>query len=243
MGRQKIVAGNWKMNLLPTEAKQLAETLAQGSAHLPQDVTVILCPSHIYLSAVQQCIAGTNIKIGAQNTHFEKSGAYTGEVSPAMLKAMGIEYVIIGHSERRDLFGENNVIIQNKVKAALAEGLNVILCCGESLETREAQLIDALTGITPEQMSHIVLAYEPIWAIGTGKTATAEQAQSMHAHIRKVIETIYNSTIAQNTSILYGGSCKPSNAQEIFANPDVDGGLIGGAALVAQDFEAIIKSF
>ena len=213
---------------------------------------VVVCTPAVDFAAVSEVIKGTNIKLGAENMHWKESGAYTGELSAAMLKESGVEYVILGHSERRQYFGETNETVNKRVRAALDNGLKVILCVGEVLEEREQgvtfevvgmQTKIALQGVSEEELKNVIIAYEPVWAIGTGKTATAEQAQEIHAFIRSLIAEKYGKEIADNCSILYGGSCKPSNAKELFANPDVDGGLIGGAALKVSDFKGIIDAF
>lgn len=248
--RKAIIAGNWKMNKTPQEAKELINAIAP----LVKDATVdvVACTPFVDLSAAQEAANGTNIQIGAENCHWAKSGAFTGEVSAEMLSAMGVKIVIIGHSERRQYFGETDVTVHDRTRAALDAGLTVILCVGETLEQREQGITNelcamqtkiALGGVSEEELKRIIIAYEPVWAIGTGKTATADQAQDMHAHIRKVVEDKYGKEIAGNCSILYGGSCKPDNAPEIFGKPDVDGGLIGGAALKADSFMGIIEAF
>jgi len=247
--RNKIVAGNWKMN------KNMAGTdalLAELSAKLPDtDAKVMVSPTFVNLASAFRQLDGSKIEVIAQNMHFAESGAYTGEISADMLLNIGINTVILGHSERRAYFGETDEILEKKVKAALAHEMTVMFCFGEELEDRksgnhfkvvESQLKNALFGLDASAWSSIILAYEPVWAIGTGETASPEQAQEMHAFIRKTIAAAFNQTIADNVSILYGGSVKPSNAEEIFSKPDVDGGLIGGAALVADDFFAIIKA-
>jgi len=247
--RNKIVAGNWKMN------KNMAGTdalLAELSAKLPDtDAKVMVSPTFVNLASAVRQLDGSKIEVIAQNMHFAESGAYTGEISADMLLNIGINTVILGHSERRAYFGETDEILEKKVKAALAHEMTVMFCFGEELEDRksgnhfnvvENQLKNALFGLDASAWSSIILAYEPVWAIGTGETASPEQAQEMHAFIRKTIAAAFNQTIADNVSILYGGSVKPSNAEEIFSKPDVDGGLIGGAALVADDFFAIIKA-
>ncbi len=249
--RKKIAAGNWKMNLGRDQAVVLTQDIAEGS--IPEDVHVILGTPFIYLhelNAMLQDVKG--IKLAAQNCHQMPSGAYTGEVSASMLKSIGIEYVILGHSERRMYFNESDELLRAKVDIALKEGLKVIFCCGEPLEIREAnsqngyvsrQLVNSLFHLSEADFSNIVIAYEPIWAIGTGKTASAEQAQEMHAFIRALVQEKYSAETAVDLSILYGGSVKPANASELFANPDVDGGLVGGASLDAQGFLSIINAF
>ncbi len=247
--RSKIVAGNWKMN------KNLAETealLTELSAKLPDTTAeIMVAPTFVNLaSAVNHC-EDSSVEVIAQNMHFAESGAYTGEISADMLLNIGIETVIIGHSERRAYFGETDEILAKKVAAALKNKLRVMFCFGEELNDRksgnhfkvvESQLRNAVFDLDAAAWSNIVLAYEPVWAIGTGETASPEQAQEMHAFIRSTVTDVYDSSVASNVSILYGGSVKPSNAVEIFSKPDVDGGLIGGAALVAADFVAIIKA-
>ena len=247
--RNKIVAGNWKMNKNMEGTDAL---LSELSAKLPDtDAMVMVSPTFVNLASAVRQLEGSKIQVIAQNMHFAESGAYTGEISADMLLNIGINTVIIGHSERRAYFGETDDILSKKVKAALAKEMKVVFCFGEELEDRksgnhfkvvESQLKNALFGLDTSAWSNIVLAYEPVWAIGTGETASPEQAQEMHAFIRKTIGAGFNQTIADNVSILYGGSVKPGNAEEIFSKPDVDGGLIGGAALVADDFIAIVKA-
>ena len=250
--RRKIVAGNWKMNTLPSEGLILAKEVIAKSVEVAGDVELVVIPPFTHLNELTKLSSGTRVAVGAQNCARWVSGAYTGEVSAAMLNAMGVKYVIIGHSERREYFGETNSHLYEKVKQALANNLMPIFCCGEKLDEREAnqhfqvvkqQVGESLFALDEQAIKQIVIAYEPVWAIGTGKTATAEQAQEMHAFIRQLLAEKYGSAIADSISILYGGSCKPSNAAEIFVKPDVDGGLIGGASLVAADFIAIAKSF
>lgn len=250
MKRLQIVAGNWKMNKTFDEGRELATAIINGLGS--SDNVVIICPPFIHLNHLATISKGiTNFHIGAQNCHFEKSGAYTGEVSASMLKSCGVSFVITGHSERRTLFGETDEVVKKKVDAILDEGLRPIFCCGEPLEVREAgehftfveqQIKASLFHLDREAFGRVVIAYEPIWAIGTGKTATPEQAQEMHARIRSLIEEKFGSETAQSTTILYGGSCKPSNAKELFNQIDIDGGLIGGASLKAEDFLSIVKS-
>ena len=216
----------------------------------PGETRVIIAPPFTHLSKIRELI--DLVKLGAQDCASEPSGAYTGEVSPEMLLSTGVEYVILGHSERRSYFHEHNELLNRKMKLALSSGLSPIFCCGELLEERESgklydvvkeQLKVGLADLTPEEMSRVVVAYEPVWAIGTGVVATPEQAQEMHRYIRDLLAEIFNREVADETSILYGGSCKPSNASELFSKPDVDGGLIGGASLKAEDFVAIIHAF
>jgi triosephosphate isomerase len=248
--RQKIVAGNWKMNTLLKEGMELAKAVEQLEKEKTKDALVIIAPPYTHLSRISDLV--DRVCLASQNCAFEPSGAFTGEISPEMLLSTGVEYVIIGHSERRTLFGENNDLLNKKVKLALATGLKPIFCCGEVLEEREAgklfevvteQLKVGLAGLSREDMGKVVIAYEPVWAIGTGVVATPDQAQEMHHFIRDLLSQIFDAHVAENTSILYGGSCKPSNAGELFANPDVDGGLIGGASLKAEDFIAIVNAF
>ncbi len=250
--RQKIVAGNWKMNNGKGETKNLITELQEEIKDLTLDNTrVIIAPSFINLESAVTQTEDTKIEVVAQNMHQAKNGAYTGEVSADMLKSVGIRTVIIGHSERRAIFKESDEILAEKVNAALANGLEVIFCFGEKLEERKtdnhllevgSQLRNSILHIAAEDWSKVILAYEPVWAIGTGETASPEQAQEMHAFIRNVIAKKYTQEIADNLSILYGGSVKPANAKEIFSKPDVDGGLIGGASLKAVDFSSIIKA-
>ncbi len=251
--RKNLVAGNWKMNTSFQEAKKLASEVA----NMVKDeeisgVEVVICVPFPYLSVASKLSEGTGVKVGAQNCSQKASGAYTGEVSVTMLKSMEVPYVVIGHSERREYFSESNELLTEKIDIALANDLTPIFCCGESLETREAgdhfefvcqQLTESLFHLTAEQLQKLVIAYEPIWAIGTGKTASAEQAQEMHAKLRSHLANQYGNEVAEEISILYGGSVKPNNAKEIFAGKDVDGGLVGGASLDSRGFVDIIKSF
>jgi triosephosphate isomerase len=252
--RKKIVAGNWKMNKTFEEAQALvSEVVNMVKDEVNNEAQVVLCPSFPYLPAITKAVADrANLHAGAQNCHQSESGAYTGEVSAAMLKSVGVEYVILGHSERRQYFNEDNQLLEAKVKAVLKQGLSPIFCIGESLEEREqdltfsvleTQLKEGLFHVSNEEFERVVIAYEPIWAIGTGKTASSQQAQEVHAFIREQIARAYDAAAAQNTSILYGGSCNPGNARELFACPDIDGGLIGGASLKSRDFLDIIKAF
>ncbi len=247
--RKKIVAGNWKMNKNIEETEVL---LSEVSAKLPDtDAKVMVSPTFVNLASAVNQLEDSTIEVIAQNMHFAESGAYTGEVSADMLLKIGVNTVILGHSERRAYFGETDEILRKKVKAALAKNMTVMFCFGEELSDRksdnhfnvvESQLKNALFGLDASDWDSIVLAYEPVWAIGTGETASPGQAQEMHAFVRNTIATAFDRDIADNVSILYGGSVKPSNAEEIFSKPDVDGGLIGGAALVADDFVAIVKA-
>ena len=247
--RKKIVAGNWKMNLTKNEGLLLVEGVVNGAN--TADVKVILAPPFPFISDAYSVTGRSGVSISGQNCHQEQNGAYTGEVSAAALKSFGCEYCIVGHSERRQYFGENDELINHKIKQLLENDLQPIYCCGESLEQREderhfevvgEQIQSALQGFTKDELKKIVFAYEPIWAIGTGVTATPEQAQEMHAFIRqKLAQVLVNE--AEEISILYGGSVKPDNAKELFSQKDIDGGLIGGASLNATDFLAIIDSF
>jgi len=250
--RSKIVAGNWKMNNDLAASKALANELKEGlSGKTLNNTRVLVAPSFVNLTAVKEATEGSVVEVAAQTMHQAKSGAYTGEVSGEMLTSIGLESVILGHSERREYFGENDALLAEKVDAALANNLEVIFCFGEVLEDRksgnhfsvvESQISNAIFHLAAADWSKIILAYEPVWAIGTGETATAEQAQEMHAFIRKIVAEKYDAALAEEVSILYGGSCKPGNAKEIFSKQDVDGGLIGGAALQSADFIAIIEA-
>ena len=249
--RKKIVAGNWKMNTTPAEGVELAKGVAEGKKEVCECVNFIVCPPFTHLSEVVKVTRGTGIAVGAQDCATEAKGAYTGEVAASMIASLGVEYVILGHSERRQYYGEISETLNKKMAQAYANNLTPIYCVGESLEERKAgkhfdvckaQIEEVVFNLTPEQYSKLVIAYEPVWAIGTGETATAEQAQEIHAYIREVLASKFGEAAAE-TPILYGGSCKPSNAAEIFAKEDVDGGLIGGAALKAEDFIAIGKGF
>ncbi len=252
--RKKIVAGNWKMNCTIEEALALAsEVIHMVKDEVNSDVTVVIAPPALYIDKLQQYVAPiANMGIAAQNCHSKSSGAYTGEISAVMLKALGIGYVILGHSERRQYFSETNAQLAEKVDAILANGMTPIFCCGESLELREStgflnyvanQLTESLFHLNAEDFSKVVIAYEPIWAIGTGLTASSAQAQEMHKFLRQHIASKYGIDIADKISLLYGGSCNAQNAQELFACEDVDGGLIGGASLKSRDFTTIAKSF
>ena len=241
MARKKIVAGNWKMNMTPSEAVKLVAELKDLVKN--DDVDVVYCVPAIDIVPVVEAVKGTNVKVGAENMYFEESGAYTGEISAAMLVDAGVKYVIIGHSERRDYFKEDDVLLNKKVKKAFEAGLTPILCCGESLEQREMgvtmdwirlQIKSDLAGITADQVKSMVIAYEPIWAIGTGKTATSDQAQEVCKGIRDCIAEIYDEATAEAVRIQYGGSMNAGNAAELLAKPDIDGGLIGGASLKAE---------
>ena len=250
--RQKIVAGNWKMNNDKAETKALIKGIKKSIKKLPLENTrVIISPSYVSLSSAVKKAKNTNIEVASQNMHQAKNGAYTGEISADMLKSIGVKIVIIGHSERREYFGETDELLAEKIDAVLANGLEAIFCFGEKLEERKkedhllevgSQLKNALFHLKATDFKNIILAYEPVWAIGTGETASPEQAQEMHAFVRNIIGKKFSKEVADSVSILYGGSVKPANAEEIFSKPDVDGGLIGGAALKAEDFAAIIKA-
>ena len=247
--RDAIIAGNWKMNKTPSETTALINEMKPLVAGA--DCKVVLCVPFVDIDAALKASAGSNIEIGAENCHFEKSGAFTGEVSPVMLKEMGVKYVIIGHSERRQYFAETDVTVNKRLKSALEEGLKVILCVGETLEQREqgitAELVAmqtkiALLGVSKEDAENVIIAYEPVWAIGTGKTATSDQAEEVCAIIRNVIADIYDKETAEGMTIQYGGSMNAKNADELLSKVDVDGGLIGGASLKAEDFSIIVKA-
>lgn len=249
--RAKIVAGNWKMNLNKEESIQLIEDLNKELENVELNSNrVIVAPPFLHLIPVKDKVE-SRIEVASQNMHFEKNGAFTGEISASMLKGVGVTTSIIGHSERREYFHETDAVLKQKVDNALAEEMEVIFCFGEKLEEREtnnhfkvvqSQLENALFHLKEEDFSNIILAYEPVWAIGTGKTASPEQAQEIHAFVRELLSKKYSANLADSVSILYGGSVKPANANEIFSKPDVDGGLIGGAALKAKDFIEIIKA-
>lgn len=247
--RTKIVAGNWKMNKDQAETKTLIQELIQQGEF--SNKRVMIAPTAVNLSAAKQALEGSKIEVVAQNMHQATSGAFTGEISGAMLKGINVDTVILGHSERRAYFGETDAVLEEKVAAALQQDLEVIFCFGEELEDRKSgkhfevvahQIKNALFGLDAAALKHIILAYEPVWAIGTGETASPEQAQEMHAFIRNLMAEKFGQASADGISILYGGSVKPNNAQEIFSKADVDGGLIGGASLKAEDFFAIVKS-
>ena len=247
MARRKIVAGNWKMNMTPSQAVALCDELKDLVKS--DDVDVVYCVPAIDIVPVVEAVKGTNVEVGAENMYFEEKGAYTGEISAAMLVDAGVKYVIIGHSERRDYFKEDDALLNKKVKKAFEAGLTPILCCGETLEQREMgitldwirmQIKSDLVDVTAEQVASMVIAYEPIWAIGTGKTATTEQAQEVCKAIRDCIAEVYDAATAEAVRIQYGGSVNAANAAELFAQPDIDGGLVGGASLKA-DFGKIVN--
>lgn len=246
--RKAIIAGNWKMHYTVDEAVKFIDELK------PQVVSanceVVVCPTFVCLDAVKKAVAGSNIKVGAQNMYFEEKGAFTGEIAPVMLESLNIDYVIIGHSERRQYFNETDETVNKKLKAVFAHNMVPILCVGESLEEREGNITEEvigrqikldLAGLTAEQVEKLVVAYEPIWAIGTGKTATADQANETIAFIRSVIAKVYGSEVADKTRIQYGGSVKPSTIKEQMGKSDIDGALVGGASLVAADFASIVN--
>lgn len=246
--RTPIIAGNWKMNKTPSEAVALIEELKP----LVKDakIDVVVCPTFVCLDAVLKATKGTNIKVGAQNMYFEESGAFTGEVAPNMLQELGVDYVVIGHSERRQYFAETDETVNLKVKAAFAHNLLPIVCCGETLEEREANVTNEvigkqikldLAGLTKQQAEKVVIAYEPIWAIGTGKTATDDQANETIGAIRNTVEEVYGKEIAEKVRIQYGGSVKPGTIKAQMAKPEIDGALVGGASLKAADFSAIVN--
>ena len=250
--RKNIVAGNWKMNMNLQEGVALAKELNEALTADKPNCDVIICTPFIHLASVAQILDKDVIGLGAENCADKEKGAYTGEVSAEMVKSTGAQYVILGHSERRGYYGETSEILKEKTLLALKNGLKVIFCIGESLEEREAnkqnevvkaELEGSVFNLTAEEFKNIVIAYEPIWAIGTGKTATSEQAEEIHAYIRSIIAEKYGEDVANETSILYGGSCKASNAPELFAKEDIDGGLIGGASLKATDFKGIIDAW
>lgn len=248
--RKKIIAGNWKLNNDINESQKLVSGIISGLGS-DDRCEVILCPSFTSLSEVNSLIKNTRIKLGAQNMFYEDSGAFTGEISASMLKSVGCEYVILGHSERRTIFGETDETINMKIRKAINSGLKVIFCIGETLSQREngttndivkSQILKGLNGITKEEMKSIIIAYEPIWAIGTGRTATPAQAQEVHAFIRELILEMYSEKVADELVIQYGGSVKPDNARELLSQTDIDGALVGGACLKADSFLRIIVS-
>ena len=247
--RQAVIAGNWKMNKTRPEAKALIEDLKPIAAKAT--CGVVICVPYTNLETAIELTKGTNIKVGAENVHFEKSGAFTGEISADMLTEMGVEYVIVGHSERRQYFGETDVTVNKRAKAALNAGLKTIICVGEMLDEREKGITEEIVGmqtkvalldVTAEQLKNVIIAYEPVWAIGTGKTATAEQANEVCSFIRKTVAKLYSQADADALTIQYGGSMNPKNCAELLAQPDVDGGLIGGASLKAADFGVLLDA-
>lgn len=250
MARKIMLAGNWKMNNMISESKNLAAGVVSGVSAFADSIDVVLGPSFLSIPAVVDVCAGSGVKVAAQNCCWQKCGAYTGDVAAAMIKDAGCDYVILGHSERRQYTKESDELINTKVRISLEEGLKVILCVGELLEERESgkteevvrtQLIGGLNNITSAQMADIVIAYEPVWAIGTGKVATKEQAQDVHLFIRRFIAELYSGDVADAVVILYGGSAKPDNIEELLVQPDVDGGLVGGASLKAESFVEMVR--
>lgn len=249
--RNKVIAGNWKMHKEVGESVQFVKELVAKESSIPGTTKVIICPPFTALYPIHEVLKGSKIKLGAQNMYFEEQGAFTGEVSSNMLKSAGCDYVILGHSERRSYFGETDETVNKKVKKALEKGLNPIMCVGETLEEREAgitnqvvekQVRGGLDKLTKEEISKIILAYEPVWAIGTGKTASPQQAQDVHAFIRSIVAKIADEKVAAGIIIQYGGSMKPDNAKELLKQPDIDGGLIGGACLKTDAFYGIIEA-
>ena len=249
MARKPILAGNWKMHKNRKDAQALAQALVDSIGNVTE-ADVVVCPVYTSLDAVLETVKGSNIKVGAQNCHFEDQGAYTGEISVGMLKEVGVDYIIVGHSERRQYFNETDQAINAKAKKILANGLLPIICVGETLEEREGdktsdvvstQIKGCLDGLTAEQVAKSVIAYEPVWAIGTGKTASKEQAQEVHAIIRKLVADLYDSATAEAVRIQYGGSVKPANIKELMEQPDIDGALVGGAALEPESFAGIVR--
>ena len=250
--RKKIVAGNWKMNTTLAEGVELAKGITEQVHDISKGVSLIVAPPFTHLAIIAQMLKGTPVAVSAQNCADQPKGAFTGEVSAAMLKSVGCTYTILGPSERREYYGETSEKLVKKMALAFENGLKVIFCVGEKLEERNegnhfdvvaAQISEVLFGLEPQQMKNVIVAYEPVWAIGTGVTATDEQAQEMHSYIRKTLAAHFGEEIAEETPILYGGSCKPSNAKKLFSCPDIDGGLIGGASLKAEDFIAIAKAW
>ena len=247
--RTPVIAGNWKMNKTVAEAVALASEIKEKVAGV-ENVKIIVCPVFTAVKSVADVLKGTNVKVGAQDMYWETSGAFTGEVSGEMLLEAGAEYVIIGHSERRQYFGETNETVNKKLKKALSIGLKPIVCIGETLADRESgateavvekQVREGFVGLTAEEMKGTIIAYEPVWAIGTGKTATAEQAEAVHAFVRNLVAQLWDKETADAVVIQYGGSMKPENVASLLAQPDIDGGLIGGAALKADSFEKLVK--
>lgn len=249
MSRRPLIAGNWKMHLTLSKAVELAQAVATACGKCT-DRDIMIAPPFTSLSAVVATVRDSSIQVAAQNVSWEKEGAFTGEISPIMLNDLGVNMAIIGHSERRQIFGEDNGMINRKLRAALSAGITPIFCIGETLDDREAgatlsvletQLRKGLEHVTPEQLTDTVLAYEPVWAIGTGKTASKEQAQEIHGFLRELLTDMYEKNIAETVRILYGGSVKPENIDDLMAQPDIDGALVGGAALNAESFERIIR--
>jgi len=249
--RRKVIAGNWKMNNNLPESESLVSKLVSGLSAGKNNCDVIICPPYTSLSLAASLIKGSQIKLGAQNMYYEESGAFTGEVSASMLKSAGCEYVILGHSERRTIFGEKDELINKKIKKALSSGLKPIFCVGETLEERESgvtneiikrQVNEGLSGLSEEDLNTVIIAYEPVWAIGTGKTASPAQAQEVHGFIRSLISAKFSTVSAEKIIIQYGGSVKPDNAKELLSQKDIDGALVGGACLKAESFIGIIEA-
>jgi len=249
--RKKVVAGNWKMNNDINSSINLINEIKKGLNQKNLNVEVIICPPFTSLETANVLIKDTSIKLGAQNMYFETSGAFTGEISPLMLKSVGCEYVILGHSERRTIFHESNQLINKKIKSAVTNGLKPIFCIGETLEEREkgetfnvveTQIREGLADLTEQELKNLIIAYEPVWAIGTGRNATPEQAEEVHKFIRELIAQIYSKEFAENLIIQYGGSVKPENSKDLMSQPDIDGALVGGACLKADSFIKIIES-
>ncbi len=246
--RRPLIAGNWKMNLTREESVSLASELCRADS---SNTDILICPPYVYLDAVSQAVAGSSINVGSQDAYFEASGAFTGEISVGMLKDIGCQFIILGHSERRHVLGESDLLINKKVHAVLSGDLTPIVCVGETLEEREAgktldviksQFDGSLAGLTADQIKKTVIAYEPVWAIGTGKTATPEQAQEVHADLRRILAERYNPETSEEVRILYGGSVKPDNTAELMAQADIDGALVGGASLQSDSFIDIINA-
>ena len=249
--RHPLIAGNWKMNLFHAEAVELAAGIAQGASEAPQGVEIALFPPSIYLKAVAAAIDGSPVRLGGQNMYHQDNGAFTGEISAAMLGDVGCQFVILGHSERRHILGENDESVNRKAKKALGAALTPIICVGELLEERERgetdqvikrQIDSSLADLSADQFRRLVIAYEPVWAIGTGQVATPEQAEKVHVDLRKLLEDRYNAEVAESVQILYGGSVKPENAATLLGQPNIDGALVGGASLKADDFLAIVAA-
>jgi triosephosphate isomerase len=249
--RKKIIAANWKMNKNINETSEFFVDLKRELNNYSGPAEVVICPPFTSLQTAVKLSEGTPFRIGAQNLHYENDGAYTGEISARMIKSLGVQYVIVGHSERRQYFGETDEIVSKKVKKALREGLKVILCVGETLSERDngiteeilnRQVTAALNGLNPDDLKSLVIAYEPVWAIGTGRNATPQQAEEAHAFIRKLISKMFHENVANDLTIQYGGSMKPENSGELLSQPDVDGGLIGGASLKPDSFAKIVRS-
>ena len=248
--RKKVIAGNWKMNMDMNDTVALISELKNEIRNKNLNASVIVCPPFTNLDTASALIKDSSIKLGAQNMYFEENGAFTGEISPSMLKSVGCEFVILGHSERRTIFGESDQVINKKIKTAVKHGLKPIFCIGETLEEREGgitfkviekQISNGLEGLSGTDLAELIVAYEPVWAIGTGKTATPDQAQEVHAFIRQRIAALFNKEVEKKTRILYGGSVKPDNIEALMAEPDIDGALVGGASLEVRSFKRLIQ--